>query len=143
LISNAGTPTLSDPGFKLVRASIEEKIKIQPIPGASAVLTALVASGLPTDKFLFLGFLPKKKSKREKILANLPPETTIIFFESPHRLLKTLNELQMTFGNLQVVAARELTKLHQEIRREKIIALIDHFRKIKPRGEFTLLLRLP
>ncbi len=138
LVSNAGTPTISDPGFKLVRECIKEDIKIEAIPGASAILSALVVSGLPTDKFLFLGFLPKKAGKRKKILESLPKETTIVLFISPYRLAKRLEELQSFFGDIEVVVCRELTKIHEEIRREKISDSISYFEKNKPRGEFTL-----
>lgn len=143
LVSNAGTPTVSDPGFKLVREALQAGIKIEAVPGASAALTALVASGLPTDKFLFLGFLPKKEGKRKKILESLPTKTTIIFFESPFRLIKTLREIETTFGDIEIVIGRELTKLHEEIRREKISQALAHFAKNKPRGELTLLIRIP
>lgn len=138
LVSNAGTPTISDPGFKLVRECIKEDIKIEAIPGASAILSALVLSGLPTDKFMFLGFLSKKEGKRKKALESLPLKTTIIFFESPFRLLKTLNELKNLFGDINIVICRELTKVFEEIRREKISDSISYFDKNKPRGEFTL-----
>jgi len=143
LVSNAGTPTLSDPGYKLVREAIKECIKIEAIPGPSAILNALVVSGLPTDKFLFLGFLPKKQSKRIKILKNYtlnPIPCTLIIFESPFRLLKTLQELKEIFNDIEIVICRELTKVFEEIRREKISESIAHFEKTKPKGEYTLLL---
>ena len=142
LVSNAGTPTISDPGFKLVRECIKEKIKVESVLGASAILTALVSSGLPTDKFLFLGYLPKKQGKRKKILSSLPTKTTIIFFESPYRLLKSLKEIKDIFDDIEIVICRELTKVHEEIRREKISQSIKYFEKIKPIGEFTLLFRI-
>ncbi len=142
LVSNAGTPTISDPGFKLVRETIKENIKVEAIPGASAVLAALVSSGLPTDKFLFLGFLPKKEGKKKKIIEDFPPKTTIIFFESPYRLLKTLKILKNVWDDKEIVICRELTKLHEEIRREKIGEAIDYFEKNKPKGEFVLLLNI-
>jgi 16S rRNA (cytidine1402-2'-O)-methyltransferase len=143
LVSNAGTPTVSDPGFKLVRECIEKGIKIEGIPGASAILTALVVSGLPTNKFLFLGFLPKKQGKRKKIITSLPKETTIILFESPYRLLKTLEDMKEILGNIEIVICRELTKIHEEIRREKINKAINHFEKTKPKGEFTFVFNIP
>lgn len=142
LVSNAGTPAISDPGFKLVRECIEKEIKVEAIPGASAILAALVVSGLPTNKFLFLGFLPKKQGKRKKIIASLPKETTIIFFESPYRLLKTLEDIKETLGNIEIVVCRELTKIHEEKRREKISEAINHFEKTKPKGEFTLVFNI-
>jgi 16S rRNA (cytidine1402-2'-O)-methyltransferase len=138
LVSNAGTPTISDPGYKLVRECLNQGIQVESIPGASSVLTALTVSGLPTDKFLFLGFLPKKEGKRKKILETLPIKTTIIFFESPFRLLKTLNEIKNLLGDIEIVICRELTKIHEEIRREKISQSISYFEKTKPKGEFTL-----
>jgi 16S rRNA (cytidine1402-2'-O)-methyltransferase len=142
LVSNAGTPTFSDPGFKLVRECIAQEILVESIPGPSSVLTALTSSGLPTDKFLFLGFLPKKEGKRKTIFESLPKKTTIIFFESPFRLLKTLNGLKETFRDIEIVVCRELTKIFEEIRREKISQSIIHFEKNKPRGEFTILFHL-
>ena len=146
LVSNAGTPTISDPGFKLVRECIKEGIKVEAIPGVSAILTALVSSGLPTDKFLFLGYLPKKQGKRRKLLQNLVSmyrymSVTTIFFASPHRLIKVLKDILDVFGDIEIVIHRELTKIHEEIRREKISQSIEHFGKIEPRGEFTLLFR--
>lgn len=146
LVSNAGTPTISDPGFKLVRECIKEGIKVEAIPGASAILTALVSSGLPTDKFLFLGYLPKKQNKRKKVLQQLHSILhsmicTVIFFESPHRLVKVLRDIQEILGDIEIVICRELTKIHEEIRREKISEAIVHFEKTKPKGEFTLLFR--
>lgn len=143
LVSNAGTPLISDPGFKLVRACIAQGIIVESIPGPSAVLAALTVSGLPTDKFLFLGYLPKSTGKAEKILSNLEKilaiqKMTVILFESPHRLVKTLLELKNIIGEIEIVICRELTKIYQEIRREKISQSISHFAKIKPKGEFTI-----
>lgn len=146
LVSNAGTPTISDPGFKLVRECISQGIQVEAIPGASSILTALVSSGLPTDKFLFLGYLPKKKNKRLNLLKNYTLDArpyTLIFFESPHRLLKTLIDLKETFSDIEIVICRELTKIHEEIRREKISQAIAHFEKVKPKGEFTLVFNIP
>lgn len=144
LVSNAGTPTLSDPGFKLVRECIRQGIKVEAIPGASAILTALVSSGLPTDKFLFLGYLPKKQGKRTKLLKNIATMNritvmTIVIFLSPHRLVQELADIKQIFGDIEIVICRELTKVHEEIRREKISQSITHFEKVKPKGEFTLL----
>lgn len=146
LVSNAGTPTISDPGFKLVRECISQGIKIEAIPGPSAILTALVSSGLPTDKFLFLGYLPKKQGKRKELLKNcklLTVRCTLIFFESPFRLIETLNDLKEIFGDIEIVICRELTKIHEEIRREKIGLAINHFEQEKPKGEFVLLFNIP
>ena len=146
LVSNAGTPTISDPGFKLVRECIKEKIKVEAIPGASAILTALVSSGLPTDKFLFLGFLPKKKGKRRELLKDLVSilqiiKMTTIFFESPHRLLTTLREMKEILGNVEIVVCRELTKMHEEIKRGKITELIQYYQQRPIKGEVTVLVR--
>jgi 16S rRNA (cytidine1402-2'-O)-methyltransferase len=144
LTSGAGTPLVSDPGFKLVRESARQGIKIEAVPGASACLAALTCSGLPTDKFLFLGYLPKKSTKRLKILRNLVNIyqyilMTVIIYESPYRLLKTLKDIQEVFGDQEIVICRELTKLHEEIRRGKVNQIITYFEKTKPRGEFVLL----
>lgn len=148
LVSNAGTPTISDPGFKLVREGIKEGIEVESVPGASAILTALVSSGLPTDKFLFLGYLPKKQGKRLKVLKDLATMNhiivvTYIFFLSPHRLVRELKDIKDVFGDIEIVICRELTKVHEEIRREKISQAIVHFEKRKSRGEFTLLFNIP
>lgn len=147
LVSNAGTPTISDPGFKLVRECVNQEITVEAIPGASAVLAALVSSGLPTDKFLFLGYLPKKQGKKGKLLESLKAtqqfsNLTIIFYESPYRLLKTLSDLKEVFGDIPIVICRELTKIHEEVRRETVSEAIAHFEKTKPVGEFTLLFNL-
>lgn len=148
LVSNAGTPTISDPGFKLVRECIRQGIKVEAVPGASAILAGLVSSGLPTDKFLFLGYLPKKQGKRKKLLKNLfemyqPITITTIVFASPHRLVKVLKDIKNVFGEIEIVLCRELTKIHEEIRREKIDQTIAHFEKTKPKGEFTLIFNIP
>ena len=146
LVSNAGTPTISDPGFKLVRECLNQGIEVEAIPGPSAVLSALISSGLPTDKFLFLGYLPKKQGKRQELLKNcklLTVHCSLIFFESPYRLIETLEVLKETFGDIQIVICRELTKIHEEIRREKISKSLEHFQKVKPQGEFTILFNIP
>lgn len=142
LVSDAGTPTISDPGFKLVRLCIQEGIRVESIPGPSSVISALVSSGLPTDKFFFVGYPPKKEGHRKNFFTDLSAisiKTTLIFFEAPHRLVKTLGELQEVFGDMQIVVARELTKMHEEIRREKISESIVHFQKTAPKGEFVIL----
>ena len=142
LVSNAGTPTVSDPGYKLVRTVIENNIELEVIPGPSAFLNALLLSGLPTDKFIFIGFLPKKEGKRKIIFESLPKKTTIIFFESPFRLLKSLIDLKEKFGDINIVVCRELTKIFEETRREKISQSITHFKENKPKGELTVLFYL-
>lgn len=143
LVSDAGTPTISDPGFKLVRECIKEGIKVESIPGASSVITALTLSGLPTDKFLFVGYPPKKPGHRETFfqkLTKLPIKTTIIFFEGPHHLLRTLEGIRKAFGDVDIVVCRELTKVFEETRREKISESISHFEKTEPKGEFVILI---
>ena len=140
LISDAGTPTISDPGYKLIRACIDEKIDIVPIPGASAVTTALSASGLPSDSFFFLGFLPHKKGRKKKISFLKSLDNTIIIFESPHRLLKTLKELHDELGERPIVVARELTKLYEEIARGNFESVIEYFESKKVKGEIVIII---
>lgn len=147
LVSDAGTPTISDPGFKLVRECVKENIRVESIPGPSSVISALVSSGLPTDKFMFVGFLPKKPGHRKELFKKIKSSLsmvnqTVIFFESPFRLINTLQELHEIFGNIDIVVARELTKIYEEIRREKISDALLHFTKTKPRGEFVILFHL-
>ncbi len=144
LVSDAGTPTISDPGFKLVRECIREKIIVTSIPGPSSVISSLVVSGFPTDKFLFAGYPPKKPGHRKDFYQKILKtqnflKTTVILFEAPHKLVTTLGEIKDSFGNTPVVLTRELTKVHEEIRREKIGKSIAHFQKTKPKGEFVIL----
>lgn len=140
LVCNSGTPTISDPGFKLVRAAIQAGIKVIPVPGPSAFLAALVVSGLPTNKFLFLGFLPKKPGHRKKFLQEtIKPSLTTIIYLSPHRLTEELKDIQELIKDQEVTLCRELTKVFEETKREKISNLIAHFEKNKPKGEFTLI----
>ncbi|OGY27136.1 MAG: 16S rRNA (cytidine(1402)-2'-O)-methyltransferase [Candidatus Woykebacteria bacterium RBG_16_43_9] len=144
LVSDAGTPTISDPGFKLVRAAVQNDIQVFSIPGPSAILTALTASGLPTNQFFFLGYFPKKKSKQEDILVLIEDiiskkPTTIIFYESPYRVKETISVLAEKFPNRDVVIARELTKIHEEYIRGKLNELAK--KNFVTRGEFTILLR--
>lgn len=139
LVTNAGTPTISDPGFKLARAAIEAGIKVIPLPGPSAVLAALVSSGLPTNKFLFLGFLPKKSGNRKKFLKeNLLPNLTTVVYLSPYRITDELQDLKEVIGNQEVVICRELTKVFEETRKDNLENLIAFFQKEKPKGEFSL-----
>lgn len=143
LVSDAGTPTISDPGFKLVRECISQGIKVESIPGPSSVIAALTVSGLPTDKFLFLGYPPKKQGHRQKLFKNCtlnPIPCTLILFEAPHRLVKTLQEMFDAFGDIDIVICRELTKIYEEVRREKISEALAHFQKTSPKGEFVILL---
>jgi 16S rRNA (cytidine1402-2'-O)-methyltransferase len=142
LVSDAGTPALNDPGYELVCAVIAAGHAVSPIPGASAPIAALVASGLPTDAFLYLGYLPRKAGERQHLLAqvsNLP--YTLIFLETPHRLLASLEDLKAELGNRQIAIGRELTKLHEEIFRGSLSEAQQHFTENPPRGEFTLVLR--
>ena len=140
LISDAGTPTISDPGYKLIRACIAEEIDIIPIPGASAVTAALSASGLPSDSFFFFGFLPQKKGRKKKISFLKSLENTIIIFESPHRLLKTLRELHNELGERPIIVARELTKLYEEIIRGNFNSVIEFFESKKVKGEIVIII---
>lgn len=147
LVSDAGTPAISDPGFRLIREAINRGIKVISIPGPCSVIEALTSSGFPTDKFTFIGFLPEKRGNRIKLLANLKKsdqflKSTYILFVSPFKLLKTFEDIIETLGSVDVVVARELTKVHEEIIRGKIAEVKKHFLKIKPKGEIVLLLRL-
>lgn len=140
LVSDAGTPGVSDPGFLLVRAAIEAGIEVECLPGATALIPALVASGLPMDRFVFEGFLPIKKGRHTRLTALQNEERTIILYESPHKLLKTLTQLREYLGERQVAACRELSKLYEEVRRGTLSEVIDHFTHTAPRGEFVLVL---
>lgn len=144
LISDAGTPAISDPGFKLIRECINHRLKVEAIPGATSVTTALIASGLPTDKFMFAGYPPHKQGHRTKFFENLKKsqesvKTTVVLFEAPHKLLRTLEDLQDVMGDIPVVIARELTKVHEELRRERISEALEHFQKTNPKGECIIL----
>ena len=140
IVSDAGTPGISDPAYRLVKAAIEENINIIPIPGASAFISALVASGLPTESFVFEGFLPHKKGRKTK-LEELSKETrTIILYESPHRILKLLSELLISLGERKIVVARELTKMFEEIFRGSTSEAINHFSSKSIKGEFVLVI---
>ncbi len=140
LVTDAGIPLISDPGYELVKACIEVLVPVVPIPGASAAITALSAAGLPTDRFVFEGFLPAKTQQRHEHLESLQTESrTLIFYESPHRLQETLQNLAENFGsNRQIVLARELTKLHEEFLRGTIAEAIAHYQNREPQGEYTL-----
>lgn len=120
LVSDAGTPLISDPGYRLVSACIKRNIKVLSIPGPSAFLAALTSSGLPTNRFMLLGYPPEKQSHRMKLFASLPKETTIIFYCAPHKLQQTLVDLKESLGDINIVIARELTKIHEEVWRGKI-----------------------
>jgi 16S rRNA (cytidine1402-2'-O)-methyltransferase len=139
--SDAGTPGISDPCYLLVKSAIQEKIKVVPVPGVSAFLSALVVSGLPTDRFAFEGFLPAKSSKRKKKLEEVQKEKrTLIFYESPHRLLKTLEDIVNILGERKMVVARELTKKFEEIRRGTSSEIREYYEKSKVKGELVLVI---
>ena len=128
LISDAGTPGIADPGYRLITGAIREGIRVEPLPGASAFLAALVISGLPTDRFVFEGFFPVKSGqKRAKLLSLKDEDRTVIFYESPHRFLKTLETLKETLGDIEIVVARELTKKFEEVLRKKVSGMISYF----------------
>lgn len=146
LVSEAGTPLISDPGFKLVREAVRLGIAVEAIPGPTAFISALVVSGLPANACIFLGFLPKKENKIRDILSRIKEALTIlkevktvVFYESPYRVIKTLKVLHEVYGDINIVVAREMTKIHEEIRREKITESLQYFSKVAPRGEFTIL----
>jgi len=142
LVSEAGMPGISDPGYELVCAALERGIPVVPVPGPSAPLTALAVSGLPADRFLYLGFLPRRDTDRRNLLADLAHfPYTLVAFEAPHRLHKTLADLAVTLGPQRRMAiCRELTKIHEEILRGTVAEMQAHFREITPRGEFTLVI---
>ena len=145
LVSDAGTPLVSDPGYKLVREAIAEGIALHAVPGASSVLTALVLAGLPTDRFFFAGFLPSKSGERRNALAEFKPlHSTLIFFESAQRLAESLVDLEAVLGNRAAVVTRELTKLHEEIRHGDLASLAAHYvQTATPKGEVTLVIGPP
>lgn len=139
LVSDAGTPAVSDPGYRLIRAAIEAGVALEWIPGPSAVIGALVLAGLPLDQFTFAGFLPVKTGQRVQRLTRLQQEgRTVIAFEAPQRLTKSLAAIRETWGNVPVAVCRELTKLHEEVRRGTADELLAHYADHPPRGEITL-----
>jgi 16S rRNA (cytidine1402-2'-O)-methyltransferase len=141
LVSDAGTPGISDPGFRLIQTAIENQILVVPIPGPSAVITALSVSGLPTDAFLFKGFLPHKSKKKRDLFMQLEDvRETLIFYESPHRLSETLNDILDTLGDREMVLTRELTKIYEEVLRGKVHAIQSLIRDRKLKGEITLVI---
>ena len=141
LVSDAGTPTVSDPGGGLIRAAIDAGIHVEPIPGASAVMAGLAASGLPTDGFAFLGFPPTRSKDRKLWFGRVRAiRGTIVFFEAPHRIQSTLTEIAREFGDCQVAIARELTKIHEEWVRGPISLVADKFSE--PKGEFTVVVSI-
>jgi len=142
LVTDAGMPAISDPGYRLIVEAIAAGIRIVPIPGASALSTALAASGLPTDRFVFEGFLSAKQKERRSRLQELSGEArTLVFYEAPHRLLESLGDMRDLLGDREIVIARELTKLHEEFLRGPVSAAIEKFSVTEARGEITLLVR--
>ena len=139
LVSDAGTPALSDPGVRLVSAAVAAGYPVVPIPGPSAVLAALVSSGLPTNQFTFLGFLPRKRGELERLIRETAQaKRSFVFFESPHRIVKTLDIMASALGPRSLEVAREITKLHEEFLRGTPATLLEHFAKSPPRGELTV-----
>jgi 16S rRNA (cytidine1402-2'-O)-methyltransferase len=140
LVSEAGMPGLSDPGYELIAAAIENGVQVVPVPGASAVITALVVSGLPADQFLYLGFLSRRQGARRRLFKSVVDQSrTLVAFEAPHRLEETLNDALEIFGDRKAAVCRELTKVYEEIFRGKLSQAIKHF--TQPRGEFTLVIQ--
>lgn len=142
LVSDAGMPGISDPGYVLINSALDNKIKIIPIPGVSALITALVVSGLPSDKFVFEGFLPRKIQERKRFFKRLKnEERTIIFYETPHRLKRALKDMLETLGDRKIVIARELTKKFEEIIRKKLSQVLSEINSKDIKGEITLVVQ--
>jgi 16S rRNA (cytidine1402-2'-O)-methyltransferase len=144
LVSDAGTPAISDPGFRLIRECLKEGISVTSVPGPSSVISALITSGLPTDKFLFLGYPPHKGGKRMQLYKSLKKslsevKSTVILFEAPHKLTKTLKEIQEVFGDIEITLARELTKVHEEVKSKPISEWLKVYKIRVPKGEFVFL----
>jgi 16S rRNA (cytidine1402-2'-O)-methyltransferase len=141
LISDAGTPGIADPGFFLVREAVKAGIEVQTLPGATAFVPALVSSGLPCDRFCFEGFLPQKKGRQTKLQSLVDEERTMVFYESPYRVLKTLQQFCEVFGPERLVSCcREISKVHEESVRGTLQEVIAHFQEHEPRGEFVIVL---
>ena len=140
LISDAGTPGISDPGFLLARECAKEGVEVQCLPGATAFVPALVASGLPCDKFVFEGFLPQKKGRQSRLKELAAEDRSIVFYESPYRVVKTLMQFREIFGgNRDVAVCREISKVHEQIVRGSIDNAIEHFNAVEPKGEFVII----
>ena len=139
LVTDAGTPGVSDPGYELVRAASDAGVRVVPIPGASAITSAIAVSGLPADRFVYLGFLPRRRSERLELLGSLATERrAMVALETPHRLRAALEDLLETLGDRRIAAGRELTKLHEEVFRGAVSEALEKF--VAPRGEFTLVI---
>jgi len=141
LVSDAGTPGISDPGAHIIKLALENNIPVLSIPGPTALITALTVSGKPTHRFIFEGFLSNKTSQRRKRLKELSAqERTVIIYESPHRILKMLTDIGEIYGDIEIALARELTKKFEEVIRQRVSLLIDHFKSTPPRGEFIVII---
>jgi len=141
LVSDAGTPAINDPGYELVRAALASNFNVVPVPGPSAPIAALAVSGLPTDSFLYLGYLPHKTSERHKRLQEINSQShTLIFLESPHRIVESLEDILSILGNRQICVAREMTKMFEEYWRGNISDAVEYFKSQPARGEFTLVI---
>ncbi|MBM2841178.1 MAG: rsmI [Bacteroidetes bacterium] len=140
LVTDAGTPGISDPAYALIKAALDAGLKVVPIPGASAVLPALIVSGLPTDRFVFEGFLPVKKGRRTKLEELRSEPRTIVIYESPFRIVKTVEEIQKCFGDRRIAVVRELTKKFEEVIRGTAAAVLEELRRKAPRGEYVLVI---
>lgn len=141
IVSDSGTPGISDPAYYLVKRAVEDAITVIPIPGATAVISGLIVSGLPTDRFIFEGFLPPKKGRKTRLNLLSTESRTIVLYEAPHRLLRTLSDLLENLGDRTMAVCREMTKRFEEILRGSISEMIDIFTQRKPRGEFILIIQ--
>lgn len=141
LVSDAGMPAINDPGYELVQAALASNFDVLPVPGPSAPITALAVSGLPTDSFLYLGYLPHKSSERRKAVMQIADlHYTLIFLESPHRIVDSLEDILSVLGDRRICVAREMTKMYEEYWRGQVGGAIEHFKSKEPRGEFTLVI---
>ena len=141
LVSDAGTPAINDPGYELVKAALASGFDVRPVPGPSSPIAALTVSGLPTDSFLYLGYLPNKSTERRKAVGQVSNLTyTLIFLESPHRIVDSLEDILSVLGDRRICVAREMTKLYEEYWRGPVSGAIQHFKSKDPRGEFTLVI---
>ena len=139
LVSDAGTPAINDPGYELVQAALASGFDVRPVPGPSAPIAALTVSGLPTDSFLYLGYLPHKSSERRARLTDISGQPfTLIFLESPHRIVDSLEDILFALGDRRICVAREMTKMYEEFWRGPVSGAIEYFKSKEPRGEFTL-----
>jgi len=141
LVSDAGTPAINDPGYELVKAALASNFDVRPVPGPSAPISALAVSGLPTDSFLYLGYLPNKTSERHKRLQEVESQPyTLIFFESPHRIIESLEDILSVLGDRRICVAREMTKMFEEYWRGTLSGAVEYFKSQPVRGEFTLVI---